>query len=98
MMVAKLEGIWLDRRVAMAEGVPVNGFIRHYSTEWHVGGPIIERERMRIQPVESANEKWWHAEIWGPYAEGKGLTPLIAAMRAYVISRFGDEIPDEGHE
>jgi hypothetical protein len=26
---------------------------------------------------------------------GTGTTPLIAAMRALVASKFGDEVPDE---
>ncbi len=95
MKVSELEGERLDKLVAKAEGEPTHCFVRPYSSEWHVGGPIIERERMRIQPVESAKDRFWHAEIWGPYAEGKGPTPLIAAMRAYCASRFGEEVPNQ---
>lgn len=54
------------------------------STSWTDGGPIIDRERIKLEPWEYDSE--WQADgIWGP-------TPLIAAMRAYVASRFGDEV------
>ena len=66
------------------------------STDWAQGGPIIEREGIRIVQVAST--------VWGAvYSSGDigreyfSTTPLIAAMRCYVASKFGDfvEIPDQ---
>ena len=70
-----------------------------WSTDWQRGGPIIQRERLTIT---------FNGEIWeaGPMnsleASGaavsfcgngqSGPTPLIAAMRAYVASKLGDEV------
>ncbi len=77
------------------EGVP------QYSTDWAQGGPIIEREKITLLPdygdvyaamigavIESG-------EITESRAFACGPTPLIATMRAYVASKFGDTVPDE---
>lgn len=70
------------------------------STQWHWGGPIIERESISIgdqthiygQPKHSA---WYATNRKG--AHGLAPTPLITAMRCYVASKLGDEveIPEE---
>lgn len=65
-----------------------------YSTDWSQGGPIIERERIRLDPRESV----WHAQHWDTENEAKyAVTPLIAAMRCFVASKLGDEVevPEE---
>ena len=63
----------------------------HYSTDWAQGGPIIEREG--INTIQSGD---WIAEMDADHSGGvistRGDTPLIAAMRCYVISKLGDEI------
>lgn len=74
----------------------------HYSTNWAQGGPIIERERIRIR---FEVECYWYfttpTDIWLANYEGVGEwlgpTPLIAAMRCFVASRLGDEVdvPEE---
>lgn len=60
------------------------------SSRWEQGGPIIERERIALELGG-----WWHAVIdkdrdgvW----VGDGPTALIAAMRAFVASKLGEEI------
>lgn len=69
----------------------------NYSTFWGMGGPIIEREKIDVM---------WCGIEWCAYCmtpdgerqlETSGPTPLIAAMRAYVASKLGDEIevPEE---
>lgn len=72
------------------------------STDWAVGGPIIEREEISLEP--HANYKpndtsdMWDATIFfsgGCQDTKEGDTPLIAAMRAYVASKFGDDVSDE---
>jgi hypothetical protein len=69
------------------------------STNWDHGGPIIDRERIRLLP--SLVDGTWRASysrIHTPVIlepECVADTALIAAMRAYVASKFGDEVPDE---
>ena len=70
----------------------------HYSTDWSQGGPIIERERILIQPEigkEGCGNAW--NAISMADTEAYGPTPLVAAMRCYVASKLGDEVdvPDE---
>ena len=104
---SELTGKPLDYAVAVAEGytpytdgiswiVDVGGAstqLFNYSNKWVAGGPIIEREKIAIDPdgwrwVASTNDRpiCYSAE-----------TPLIAAMRCYVESKLGDEveIPEE---
>lgn len=63
------------------------------SENWDTGGPLIERERIGVLPC---GREWraWASEDMDP--SGTGETPLIAAMRAYVASKFGTEVPDAG--
>lgn len=70
------------------------------STDWVNGGKIIERERIGTSFEEVAG--LWHAEFeHAALSDGvqrtftSGSTTLIAAMRAYVASKFGDEVPKE---
>lgn len=68
---------------------------------WKMFGPIIEREQLQLQTSQGE----WVAstpravEIGGSrkYCFSAGPSPLIAAMRCYVASKFGDtiEIPEE---
>lgn len=66
----------------------------HPSTDWAQGGPIIGRERIQLSAPPSG--EW----VGIMYVKGKLIAPeadkpLVAAMRAYVASKFGDEVPDE---
>lgn len=58
------------------------------STKWEHGGPIIERERIALGDSYMGSE--WEATV-GDVTE-YGTTALIAAMRAYVASKFGPEV------
>lgn len=65
------------------------------SSDWAHGGPIIERERIETTPRHTS-ERGWFAN-YSPVNDGAvsvGPTPLIAAMRAYVASKYGDEVGD----
>lgn len=72
------------------------------STDWVFGGPIIEREKIDLS-WQSAGQAGWMAyghdstDCGIPLYDGNGPTPLIAAMRCYVASKFGDEVevPDD---
>ena len=87
-MVAKCEGWAYDdvRNAALPDRR------KKYSTNWNQGGPIIERERIIVFP--RARKPEWFAEMTERYY---GPTPLIAAMRCYVVSRLGEEVevPEE---
>ena len=65
------------------------------SSRWDQGGPIIERERIMFTDLSSlenvGNIRAHIARRYGSHwADGE--THLIAAMRAYVSSKFGDEV------
>lgn len=69
-----------------------------YSTNWGQGGPIIEREKIAVDWDHDCwnASKYGHPAYYSP-AYYSAPTPLIAAMRCFVASRFGDEvdIPEE---
>ena len=74
-----------------------------YSTDWSIAGPIIEREEIGLKRNAPCSEgREWEASP-SILAKGAGVkfgygpTPLVAAMRCYVASKFGDEveIPEE---
>ena len=71
-----------------------------YSTNWAQGGAIIEREWLDITPWPNESDedlRWQCAQHDNIDCVAFGPTPLIAAMRCYVMSRLGDEvdIPEE---
>ncbi|OAF11735.1 hypothetical protein AYJ54_07670 [Bradyrhizobium centrolobii] len=82
--------------------VPRNPFRQDYriftpSTSWEHGGPIIERERILLWPCTQANYgnpiRNWTARVERtPDVQYFSDTPLVAAMRADVASKFGDEV------
>lgn len=70
------------------------------SSTWNDGGPIIEREGIRTAPVffddlvEFApfTVDYWEAVDTRRGRRHQGSTPLIAAMRAFVTAKLGDEV------
>jgi hypothetical protein len=77
------------------------------STLWQDGGPIIQREGIAIYRVQDGWSAVMPDSVNGgsggyfgnldyidvnPYDGSRGPTPLIAAMRAYVASKFGGEV------
>lgn len=59
------------------------------STSWEQGGPIIEREGLCVNPDFP---RGWMAITNNAELMQFGPTPLIAAMRAFVASKLGDEV------
>jgi hypothetical protein len=102
MKTIELTGAALDWAVAQCEGFDNGDWLPDYSTDWAAGGAIIEREEISISREFSSGRIEWAAWTPAPFRDdaeafGYGETPLIAAMRCYVASKFGDEveIPDE---
>ena len=66
-----------------------------YSTDWAFGGPILAQTSIEICRLDNGE---WRAQLnakgSGPYCRHYGPTPLIAAMRCYVASMMGEEVPD----
>jgi hypothetical protein len=84
---------WIDDGTTAGHGMTGRSYSP--STDWSQGGPIIEREQMAVFHLGSE----WLAEYptlsYGGVLKApsmRGDTPLIAAMRAYVASKFGDEV------
>lgn len=72
-------------------------------TDWEVGGPLIEKHRIWLQPVD-AGGTWmgghqpkagWLARVAGAAVNERDEKPLVAAMRALVASVYGEHVPDE---
>jgi hypothetical protein len=66
-----------------------------YSSDWAQGGPIIERELAGVYKTQGYAQHLgaWTALTFAEF-EHRGPTPLIAAMRAYVGSKFGAEVTE----
>ena len=62
------------------------------STDWALGGPIIEREGITIARRGKYSYSAWGAVLNDFEFDEEGPTPLIAAMRCYVASKLGDEV------
>ncbi|WP_454871765.1 phage protein NinX family protein [Paraburkholderia xenovorans] len=111
MKVSELSGALLDYWVARAEGSKGAGYHFQddawhatdcgvpvfYSRNWEQGGPIIERELISTMSyiVPAVGGSPWAARNVTGTIFVDGDTPLIAAMRVRVFSKFGEEVPDE---
>ena len=107
--VARCEGVtdeWREDGPFLWHGVPCirsGGHDVNYrpSTDWSIGGPIIEREMIQLTPHCMVNPLYGWAAAYRSFDEDddvyalfrkRGKTPLIAAMRCYVASKLGDDI------
>ena len=100
MKVSELEGAALDYWVARANGknpaiADVVSQVAHYSTNAVAAVRIIERERLVISPLD--NEDGWivaHSRDGFGSKSMTGPTLLIAAMRCFVASKYGEEVKE----
>lgn len=89
---------WKDGKVVcISEGGAARGYGYRPSSDWAVGGPIIERERIEVYPSweDDGHYPSWRACILKQEhtpAYWLGPTALVAAMRAYVASKFGEYV------
>lgn len=92
--VSTLEGALLDAAVMLAEGPRWDGDVTSSpSSEWWRGGPFIENERIEMCFDYLPPERWLASCGVGELRRTEeGPTPLIAAMRAFVASKLGDEV------
>jgi hypothetical protein len=95
----------LDHWVARAEGLTLKGrwwcrddeewcTVEYFdpSSRWTVGGPIIAREQKSLWIAnDDSCIATVRAESSNP-TQADGETTLIAAMRAYVASKYGDNV------
>ena len=101
MKTSELTGTALNWAVAICEGYKPKDFCphdKHFRDEenvwfspaddWEQGGPILEREKIELVP----NGNGWDAMQADQHIPNEGPTPLVAAMRCYVASKFGDEV------
>jgi hypothetical protein len=115
--ISKLIGAQLDWAVAKCEGFvdfdadgkcfyDDEGMPFEPSCVWAQGGPIIAREKLgvfaykRPHPLNGEEIGWLAYPLGGMNAQF-GSTPLIAAMRCYVMLKMTDqaevdiEVPDD---
>ena len=105
--VARAEGLayadgWLVRLSRRANGrwkgehtMPLADY--RPSQDWELAGPIIEREQIGVR----RDPEGWRARKGGdllPRYTAGGDNALQAAMRCYVISRFGETYSGENPE
>lgn len=92
----ELDGHALDWAVARAAGVPPHWTFQP-SSNWEDGGPIIEREVIVLDYYPDEGRPGggdWEAIISDSEiaVSAMGPTPLIAAMRCYVVAMLGDDV------
>lgn len=68
--------------------VPLRAF--RPSTSWSDGGPIIEREKIDL--VHDFGRWMARHEKREDYSRAD-VSPLVTAMRAYLMWEYGDEVP-----
>lgn len=67
------------------------------SRSWTQGGPIIEENKIDISAPDAYSEdQRWYSGMYNGNAhmrsEARGETPLLSAMRTFVISRLGLQV------
>ena len=101
MKTSELQGATLDWAVAKCEGFidDCNTWLHeatvqdvadgHFkpSTNWEQSGPIIEREGIAL--YLNGDDGWTGEDGW---KRATGPTPLVAAMRAFVASKLGEDV------
>jgi len=74
--------------------------IAAFSEDWSAGGPIIQANFIEVRNEDKFKPNWvayirvmvaWTGPGC-PHHLGNGPTPLIAAMRAFVASKLGEEV------
>jgi|SRR5687768_15613718 len=61
------------------------------STNWSQGGPILEDNAITVTPISDAE---WMAEEHITLCNARGFSYLISGMRCYLVSKYGEELPE----
>lgn len=95
--VAKAEGHEVRTRDAGVEVLTLGWQLYSPCSAWVQGGPILERERISVT-WDDIKERFYadleHTTLPNCVQRSFGIGPsyLIAAMRAFVASKFGEEV------
>ena len=91
MKTAELSGAALDWAVSVAIGEYSPAAVPAYSTDWALGGPIMEREGIDCTFHPGATVHWtaMHVEYDHIFP---APTLLEAVMRMYVYIKLGEEV------
>lgn len=101
--VAKAEGFDLDDENWFVKPGQTIWRGNFWPTEkWALGGEIIEKNAIHLIAPGKGDRDWFafiddDFDLEDGYTHGicgHGPTPLVAAMRVYVASKFGDEVED----
>jgi len=78
----------------LIDGLRHEQFLPMYSAAWDFGGPLLERERIDLVFEDGGRTDWvaYVSTTMGGDLVARGPTTLIAAMRAFVASKLGDEV------
>ena len=105
--VAMLEGVELDYLVAKAMGITqwrygpelltiaeaLESEVYSPSTNWEQGGPLIQQGLITVGPSAVKETPWMATAKTGSFFVSRGATPLIAAMKAFVVLKIGENVP-----
>lgn len=94
-VVAHLEKVTVDIEGCIYDQYEDFEGIWNPSFDWSQGGPIIQRERIHLDAWDDKPN--WLASSGDVYIardniNETGTTPLIAAMRYYVLNKLGSEV------
>ncbi|WP_241299404.1 phage protein NinX family protein [Burkholderia stabilis] len=95
-LVEKDRKLTILGRATCGQGIPCGYSPSNY---WDQGGPIIWRQRISLQfcrDLRNRSERYIHASMdthsFHGYWRGNHDSPLVAAMRCFVASKFGESI------
>lgn len=89
----------MARKFSSSVYYATGGYKYSPSTDWSQGGPIIERGHICTEIdmggtwIAAMNQATGGDDF--DVLEKRGPTILIAAMRCFVASKYGDEVPDK---
>jgi hypothetical protein len=97
MKTEELTGAALDWAVAKCEGKShiVKELYKYFyspSTDWKIGGPIMEREGIDCTFHPGATIHWTAMHVDCDHIDFRAPTLLEAVMRMYVYIKLGDEV------
>jgi hypothetical protein len=84
--------------IPLTEAVKIGFYgtgVYKFSEDWGVGGPIIEREKIVWTWVNTLDDKSSPTRMAVPCGawDLKHKSPLVAAMRSFVASKYGETVP-----